>query len=327
MSRRILLDTNLWSYLGDEDGGPGLTTALRDRGCEIVLAPSVLLEVLRSPHAESRRRIVETMIASKGKRLASEAELCAAQFVAVVKKLRPEWIRAMADTAKVDTYHKYWTKRVWRVASRDPDHLHKQIAGLDSTESHLLTVQRQNRESVLNEKFNFEIDDLWAEPSIDWQKHDSESYMEGWDGSRVPAWRIELCDYYWQFMTTRGSIGQTERDWVGAYVDLRRATSDRANFTKMWIDEIDAAEVPRDWIRWAVRWVQSTMKITDGNPRDEQHSAYLVDADLCLSADRRFVGALQAIRRRAPVEFADLRLVKVDRSVSIVENIVAALDR
>ncbi|WP_235169471.1 hypothetical protein [Rhodococcus erythropolis] len=328
IGRRILLDTNLWSYLGDDGGGSDLYKAVHDRGCQIVLAPSVLLEVLRSPHEASRQRIVEAMMDSNGNRLASEAELCAGEFVRVVKRSRPEWIRPMADTARVATYHLFWTKKVWRAARERPGDLHSWLTLNDTPAVHMLSSQRENRGSILKDRFSFEVDDLWASPPSDAPEH----YMGGWDGSRVHAWRVELRDYYWTFMTLHysyslgGHFGQTERDWVGSYVDISRATSDRADFTKLWIEEIASFDVKRDWLRWAVRWVQSTMKVTDGNPRDEQHSAYLVDADLFLSADKRFVAILQEIRSRASFSFADVKLVKADHSASIVDSIIDAID-
>jgi hypothetical protein len=48
-------------------------------------------------------------------------------------------------------------------------------------------------------------------------------------------------------------------------------------------------------------------------PADEQHSSYLVDSDLFLSADSRYVSALITAREDAPFAMAEPRLVSGDQ--------------
>ncbi len=45
---RLLLDTNVWSMLGRINGGPAFYATMAEVGVEVVLAPSVLLELGRS---------------------------------------------------------------------------------------------------------------------------------------------------------------------------------------------------------------------------------------------------------------------------------------
>ncbi|MGC4940873.1 hypothetical protein [Kribbella sp. DT2] len=57
----------------------------------------------------------------------------------------------------------------------------------------------------------------------------------------------------------------------------------------------------------------------------EQHSSYLVDCDLFLTADTRFASTLQIVKEDAPFAMAETRLVSGDRSVPVLERISAAL--
>jgi hypothetical protein len=68
------------------------------------------------------------------------------------------------------------------------------------------------------------------------------------------------------------------------------------------------------------------MKVGLGNARDEQHSAYLVDADLFLSSDKRLVTALNEVRRQASFPLAESRATDLKRGkISAVDAIRAAL--
>ncbi|MER7419043.1 hypothetical protein ABT346_20050 [Micromonospora peucetia] len=117
----------------------------------------------------------------------------------------------------------------------------------------------------------------------------------------------------------------TFADWVGAYVGLSRLRSSRADFTKFWLYDVSIAALRRNWIRWAVRHIQTAQKISGGNPADEQHSFYLVDADVILLADSRYVRALNIVREDAPFTMAESRLVSGDRGVSILNRLAAVL--
>ena len=81
----------------------------------------------------------------------------------------------------------------------------------------------------------------------------------------------------------------TAADWVGAYVNLSHLSSDRADFTRFWTEDVELQRMHRIWLRWAVNLIQCESKITTGNPADEQHSTYFLDCDVFLTADKRYV--------------------------------------
>lgn len=68
-------------------------------------------------------------------------------------------------------------------------------------------------------------------------------------------------------------------------------------------------DIKRDWLQSAVRWSQTHRKIAASNPADEQHSAYLLDAEAFVTADRRLVDVLRDVQGHAPFAFANPILI------------------
>jgi hypothetical protein len=158
-----------------------------------------------------------------------------------------------------------------------------------------------------------------------------DSYLAGWPGEPVELWRVECRNIYWhQLAVVAGQAfwtheGTTIADWLGAYVDFSRLCTSPADFTRFWLYDVALNAVPRNWVRWAARLAQTFVKVTGGNPADEQHSSYLVDCDLFLSADVRYVSVLEIVRDDAPFPIAESRLVSGDRGTPVLDRIAAAI--
>lgn len=160
-----------------------------------------------------------------------------------------------------------------------------------------------------------------------------DDYLAGWSREvAVDAWRVYNRDVFWRELAVvapRAALTHedtTYADWIGAHVDLQAACADRADFTELWLQEIEAKNVPRNWLRWAADWAQSDMRITQGNPFDAQHAAYLRDCDVFLTADKNFVRVLDRLRKHAPAPIAKASHVAPASHANIVEAIKTALD-
>ena len=157
------------------------------------------------------------------------------------------------------------------------------------------------------------------------------SQLPGWSGEPVEAWRVSSRVKFWHQLAVVGGRAiltkedATFSDWIGAYIDLSKLRSSPEDFTKFWLYDVDRDALPRNWLRWAVNLVQSGFKVTAGNPVDEQHSAYLLDCDIFLSADTRYVSILEIVREDSPFGLAELRLVSGDRSIPVLDRFEAAL--
>lgn len=79
---RIMLDTNLWSSIGDEGVATSFDALMTARGFDVLVAPSVLLEVIRIPVPQARQRIIRAMGIGPRRRLATEAQSESTEVIA-----------------------------------------------------------------------------------------------------------------------------------------------------------------------------------------------------------------------------------------------------
>ena len=323
-----ILDTNIWSRIGEEGSAPRLRDLFRTNDLDVALPPSILLEVLRGSNTELRNRRIEAMLAVRGRRLASEAELCSDDFVGLINRHRPQWMRVIKDVSTIAKHHRYWTKDIWRQAGRDSSEVRVRLMADDGpVEDWIYHLQRQHRQNQL--EYSLGRDFAGARVSAK-DAAFANLFLGGWDGNWVDLWRLQTGDQYWQVASTvdrypREGFFQTFIDWIGSRVDLRAMTANPEDFRALWFETVTPTEVRRDWIRAAVRFIQTTMKIKKSNSRDEQHSAYLVDSDFFLSGDAAFIDTLNSVQSQAPFTFAKPILVKMAPSGSTLESIERAI--
>jgi hypothetical protein len=320
--KRVILDTNLWSRIGEEGTATTFTAALRDMGYTFVLPPSMLIEVMQTPKADTRRRIVEAMSSAQGIRLRTEADLCANEFRVAIQRKRPEWLRSIPDSAAVADWRSFWTNQVWRAAREDSEAFHQHVLSRPSVAAvdDWYETQLRNKHSMGEGGFSGDFIELYLRCAPE----QSSGVMGGWDGSPTAAWRVLIGEYYWHVLSQRHSPNETQREWFAAYFDIGRATSDASDFTKLWFEELEPRDVRRQWLRYAVGHTQLNRKLKESNALDAQHSMYLFDADLFISADQSFGAVVQDVRLQAPFAFADPCLVKLTNSWT--DSIIDALD-
>ncbi len=322
-ARRIILDTMLWNYIGDDASIDKLLEEANRANCTFVHPPSILLEVLRSSDGRSRDERVAAMVASAGEHLTSEAELCVNELVNALRRYRPRWFHKRIDMQTINHFHKVWTEKVWLNAAESSLEVHEWQNRLDpSIEDDHIKSQRLNKRFMDRDKFNLE----YSQVARSAPPYDRRFFGGTWDGSRVEAWRFDVGMWYWDIMIGRpGRDADTMRDWLESYIDSRTATAEPDDFRRLWFNDLEVSDVRRDWLRFAVTYTQTRFKIQDSNARDDQHCAYLVDADLFLSADRRLIDVLQIVREQTTFEFAEPRLVKPTEAATRVDAIIAAL--
>jgi hypothetical protein len=312
----------LWNYLGDEGTGGDFSLSAKDFGWTMVHPPSILLEVLRSSSSASRAARVAAMVESGGERLASEAELCVNEFVSAAWRHRPRWFHPRTDMATINHYHRIWTHDVWEQAQVDAAMVHLWQADLDpSIERGYAATQRINRKMLVSSGFQVPYNMVLASP----QPFDRRYFGGTWRSCAVEAWRVEVGQRYWEYLIGRpGRDADTIRDFLESYIHPEIATADPNDFRALWFEELTAPALKRDWLLAAVSYTQTAFKLNDSNVRDQQHSAYLVDADLFLSADRRLVEVLKVVRDQADFHFAKPCLVRPSATQPILEGILQA---
>jgi hypothetical protein len=325
---RVMLDTNIWSSIGDEGVAREFDILMKSRSAEVVVPPSILVEVFDLPRSEPRDRIIRALATGRRIRLPTEAKSECMEFVAEVRRLRPGWMRAIPLTGKIWSLDNFWTNKIWREALSDSTRHHEYKKRERGDHDLILRHQRAQRQEILRTNASLRpLTALTAIPDLE-----SEGYrLPGWSGDAVEAWRPNCCALFWYQLSVKGGRRLLSRedttylDWVTPYVEFSALRADPEDFTRLWLYDIEASAVPRNWLRWAINLIQSDFRITGGNPADEQHSTYLPDGDLFLTADANFVKVLKAVREDAPFSFAEPRLVNGDRSVPVLERLAHAL--
>ncbi|WP_139177057.1 hypothetical protein [Geodermatophilus siccatus] len=315
---RLLLDTNVWSMLGRIDGGPAFYAAMAEAGVEVVLAPSILLELARSGNVVASGRDVRAMLAGPRRALPTEAELACHDVITQVRRLHPGWLRPDPDVARWKQLHRYWTVELWHETRQNWPAVVKQVRTLPTADADAVyAVQRENHKVARDA----------GETSADWYSPAPTS--PGWLRDLWPpepglaAWRSEGHGIFSLALAeaVQGNLGngtlRTLADWLETHIDPRRIT-DRA-WAQFWISEIEAADVPHHWLANTAQRQQVLAKVTSSSPRDAQHASYLVQCDLFLTGDRRFAACLQDMAGSAPFDFAEVVQVPGDASNLIAE--------
>lgn len=313
MTVRVGLDTNVWSYIAD-DGSVAAIKDLNRRDVRIVVPPCTLREVLQLSREDIRARIVGVLTDATWYHTASEAELESAEVVSEVRRLRSDWLRPMPDTGKIDSLHKFWTRRFWREARSEAgaSAFHRHVKA-DTASDAVLTNQKENRTEALKNKFD--TTDL---TNLVLERGDAEDTgaLQAWDGTPRAAWRVELLIFFWHQLHAKpgraflSGEDTTFADWIGSYVDLRYATRNIDDWTNFWLEEVDPNNTQRNWLRWALNWTQMAQKVGQGNPVDNQYAPHLLDFDLFITADARFAKAIEVVRSHTSFAMAEVRCLK-----------------
>ncbi len=302
----VILDTNLWSYLAETNTPDEVAARFDARGITVAIPPISLIEALSTPDQGKRARLVQLLTDHRWKKLPSEAELLAAEFVTAVRQLRPDWLRALPITDRSASWHTYWTRVFWREARADPAAVAHRFSADRDVRDFIVGKQLANRpgwpvgpgqlQAALN---SVVFPDDHPDP-------DPGSRL-GWPADTAAAyWRVDNRDVWWhqlgviwqRSMLTREDA--TYADWVGAYVNLAALVKDRAGFNRFWLFDVDGTAVPRNWWQGTLSLLQLGTKIGSGNPGDVALITHIVDCNCFLSADGRLIRAVDAAQRAAP---------------------------
>ena len=331
---RVVLDTNVWSWLADLDLGSTMAELEEATGINLVVPPSVLLEVLRTPNERAREQIVQVLTQRTRSHPPPEAYFESEELVAEVRRCRAGWLRARPMTDRLPPLLNFWTKGLWVQAKRNSAAVACRLASMEESLGfgqqldRLVQTEKVNRRMFLEQGFSATGEWVTAlhvdVGSADLDEHPT--IREGWGGRPVEAWRVEASDLFWRELTVvprrrhRTGEDSTFADWCLPWLDRYLMSNDRADWNRFWYYDVEMRNMPRNWLRTYVRLAQYGTKVGSGNPVDEQHSSYLVDADLLISADRRYCSVLESLAKFAPVPIASARLVR-DKCHGLVEEI------
>jgi hypothetical protein len=290
---RILLDTNVWRYIVDYGALGVVHQAARRSRHDIVIAPSVVYEALRTRDEVLRKSLVCAMTLPYWKRLMPEAFSEAQEIKSEVERLRPEWLNWAREISLYQRLRHDWTRSrggFWDRARSDTLRESQRIDTLG-----LLDIARNSSRQAREIGKNMPAG--WRTRPFSDIKASLPEPAPGWNGEPFEWWRAEARENFKLAMTR---IGHPYAEWLNGEINLAMMTLHASDLTHFWLHETEATRMPRHWLRSAFEFQQQFHKVNDGTPCDTQLGTYLVDVDLMLSADKNFVKFAERCRREAP---------------------------
>ncbi|QNG35566.1 hypothetical protein F1C76_02150 [Geodermatophilaceae bacterium NBWT11] len=234
-------------------------------------------------------------------------------FIALVGRHLPALLRPTPDRLRRKALDDYWTAGIWTEVANDDRHSHQNQVAAASQRASLIATARENKTSL--GRIGFDARQLHTLLHLTDERAPA-SYLLGWDGSQREAWRVQLRDHWFRALIwsdhQRDRSAALYREWAGCHLDLDAISAAGPALTELFLSTVQPIDLPHAWFRWAVNMAQEARKIGSGNAVDNQHSAYLPNADLFITADRRMADALAIASGQTPFPVAHTLLAIVE---------------
>ena len=325
---RILLDANLWSLVTRADGADQLVKLEREHGVDVALQPAVLVEVMKSSNDEARQADVETMLRGKRPRLKTEVWAACDEFVEIVRRKRPAWLRPRPLRSKLAPHEREWRKKNWDDARRNPVGLRRRWQQMHESSAYVeaLPDLRADSQAARDNGFDFTANDAGM-------------VLEGAegipDGTIVEPWRLQMLLFLSQqylrpaqLLLTGLRVDRTSTpyvDWLDPWLKTREILGDRESFTRLIIEELESADVPRWWLHGTAEFAQRQWKMAASSGWDAAHMAYLAETDLFLTNDSRLSRLGEVISSRAPTKVGRVVLISTTDLMTSIDDAMRQL--
>lgn len=301
--KRVLLDTNIWRYVVDNDSYGHLLRLARDGSYNVQIAPGVLYETLRLKDASLRATLVRLMTNSRFHRLMPEAYSESMEILREIERARPDWLRDAPDLQFFNRLKKDWTRRTggfWVRCARSPE---SEARFLSQVEGEMIEGAKIQTQLARKEM----IGSGWKRnPPMDKTLAGFHRPVPGWRGEMVEAWRWDSLIGLTNGLAQQGN---PYRDWIAPFVELDDGLLASAAWVEFWLHLTDKRAVPRQWMRWAHSFAQRFRRVTPGSPGDTQLSTYFLDTDVVITADKPLLDILEECRPYAPCRLPDGKLI------------------
>lgn len=283
----LLLDSNVWRYLTDEETIADLSREASRRQLKILVAPSVVYEALRTPDEGLRSTLVSSMLWPQWRRLMPEAYEEVEEFVRAANRFHPDWIRAEPPNSLRQRVEHDWRRRqrgFWDRVRRAPDQEAERLRALEGDTLDVARAQAQSaRREYLEAGWTFEGTELSEMKAVPFRS------LPGVGRGAVDPWRAS--GMMWaQNSFTRPPMSE----WIGERFRIDDVA--RTEWLQFWLYEVQPVDLPRWWLRSSCEILFATRKVSPGTPCDTQLATYLVDAHLFFTFDKILHDVLERVR-------------------------------
>ncbi len=316
---KLLLDTNIWSYVADTNTMPKLLVAARKTRTKFLIAPGSIDEARSMPIPALRIKLLELMTNKAWKRLMPEVFLECQEIKEALLAARPGWgnENPLVDNAYQRGRHYFLRSKggFWDLAKVD--------APLPVSDESL----RADREHALARQEVRDIRDRYKERNQNGAfKRFEDVKLEVQNrivGKReVQYWRVSSAYNLEQELQVFAS---PYREFLDCFIDIDAMFSDPDDFERVWYDEVQPEQLKRQWLRTAMEYQQRWQKPTDGSPGDSRLATHLIDADYFVTADKNFAKCLDKVHTEAP--FGTGKPMMVSGGITGIEELLQFAER
>jgi hypothetical protein len=309
---KLLLDTNVWSYIADAQALQKLLGARR-RNMEFLVAPASVAEARGLSDAKLRKRLLAVMTHSAWKRLMAETYLESEEIKQALQAARPDWA-IDGDQKDFKRFRHYFLRSkggFWDGARDD--------ATLPVTDESL----REHAENALARQEVRDIRDRFkygaqTGATEHLQKNMVDVEPPLFEARSIEYWRLESAHVLRNELCVYAS---PYRECLDCFLNVEAMLKDTVGFNHVWFSEVRPEQLKRQWLRSSMNYLQRWHKPTDGSPADSQLASHLIDADYFVTADKNFAQCINKIHAEAP--FATAKPLKISASTAGIEELVA----
>lgn len=294
LRKRILLDTNVWSYLVEAKSVPLFEVAARRARIDVLVAPGVVYEALEIGRADLQRELVAALTRKAWVRLMPEAYSECAELLGEMRRLRPQWLSESPDPRSFMTHRRDWEASkngFWDRARSDPQGMadHARFPMLEEARA----LAKHRREIVFNSGVR--------EPSLSNQVVDFHVRPNA-PAVAVQPWRVAAMGASDLHLSL---FDGPYLDWLRPFLRGDPWALNRDSWIQFWLFDVEASKMPRFWIRWAMEYLQAFRAVTNGTPGDSQISTYVLEADYVFTSDKNFGWMLDQAGRLSSATIAE----------------------
>jgi hypothetical protein len=293
----------------DSNGVSSVRRAAKLANVDIVILPAILYETLRMGNGPAKRTLIDVQTRQVWRRVMPEAFTEAEELRRAIAVLRPHWLLDQPDLRfwrrlYADWDHD-WQDGTWSRARRNPEWMASIIGG-----SERLATARQEAQKARDTAIDLGLSfgKLRVEKMESW----FEEPVPGWNGERFATWRVDGLNAW--LPTVAGTQKGAYADWLLPWIVPHLLRTEWASWVRFWTQDISEHEMPRHWLRTAMRLAASTRKTSPGTPVDVQISTYLYDIDAFCTSDSVFVDCIEKVRSAAPRPLAATFLLRGNQS-------------
>lgn len=287
---KLYFDTNIYSFVASTGEAAELRTYLRRERHIVTASQGNITEIYAIPDRAVQRSELETLTkvaSSYEKRPQSWAH--AKEVRNELRRCHPDWLRTRPDPDNRIREFLRGHQEAWKMAKRsDPPDSNAYLEFQSDFEVGVRkyrATQKQDRKKAQSSTRTFTTAMVNKEKVTLF-------YSESRDDPEI-RWRFECLSVWHNAIVKRVPESRDYADWLLPY--LREGAFEHTDYAKFWLEDVEAARIPKNRICGLVNFYQQEFKITHGNPADQIHTSNLLDADIFVTADKAFYSVLKKI--------------------------------